>query len=310
MVLVEYLLGAGDVEDVLGALVPGNGQDPVQIGADDRVFGGGRLHLCQPVQLAPRLAIDLLGQLQLVDLAAQLVDLGGDLVHLAQLFLDRLHLLAQEVFALVLVHLALDVALDLAAQLEDLKLTGEYNRQLAQALLHIGLFQKLLFLVGIDLDRRGDEITQGAGVVHVGRRHLQLFRQVWHQPDDLGEDILQVAGERLHFLGAVDPVFKGLDPGDQVGVGHGVFDYLDALDSLNQDTKRTVGHLEHLVDDGGGSYLEYVVGARGLDLRITDGGQADHLVFVQNVVDQLDRTLLPHSQRRHRFREDDSLPQG
>src|SRR5659263_565503 len=265
MVLVEYLLGAGDVEDVLGALVPGNGQDPVQIGADDRVFGGGRLHLCQPVQLAPRLAVDLLGQLQLVDLAAQLV---------------------------------------------DLKLTGEYNRQLAQALLHIGLFQKLLFLVGIDLDRRGDEITQGAGVVHVGRRHLQLFRQVWHQPDDLGEDILQVAGERLHFLGAVDPVFKGLDPGDQVGVGHGVFDYLDALDSLNQDTKRTVGHLEHLVDDGGGSYLEYVVGARGLDLRITDGGQADHLVFVQNVVDQLDRTLLPHSQRRHRFREDDSLPQG
>ena len=53
---------------------------------------------------------------------AQLVDLGLGLVGLAQLLLDGLHLLPQEVLALGLLHLRLDLILDLRAQLEHLQL--------------------------------------------------------------------------------------------------------------------------------------------------------------------------------------------
>ena len=58
------------------------------------------------------------------DLLAQLVDLGLLRVVLAQLALDRLELLAQDVLALGLVHLGLDLGLDPALQLEDLDLVA------------------------------------------------------------------------------------------------------------------------------------------------------------------------------------------
>jgi hypothetical protein len=52
------------------------------------------------------------------DLLAQLAALALLVVALAQLLLDRLHLLAQVVLALVLLQLGLDLALDLVADLE------------------------------------------------------------------------------------------------------------------------------------------------------------------------------------------------
>ncbi len=70
--------------------------------------GGGRQAL-QAGELAIGLAADLLGQLEGVELLAQLVGLGLHLVLLAQLLLDRLELLAQEVLALGLVELGLDL---------------------------------------------------------------------------------------------------------------------------------------------------------------------------------------------------------
>ena len=59
------------------------------------------------------------------DLLAELVDLLGLVVALAELLLDRLHLLAQEVLALVLADLRLHLRLDLRAELEDLELLGQ-----------------------------------------------------------------------------------------------------------------------------------------------------------------------------------------
>ena len=55
---------------------------------------------------------------------AQLVDLGLGLVGLAQLVLDGLHLLAQEVLALALVHLRLHLVLDLASPVPALPARG------------------------------------------------------------------------------------------------------------------------------------------------------------------------------------------
>src|SRR3972149_6472728 len=79
----------------------------------------------EPVQLAERLLPGLLGHARRLDLLAERVDLLRALVRLAQLLLDRLELLAQEVLALRLRDLGLDLRLDLRAELEDLGLLAE-----------------------------------------------------------------------------------------------------------------------------------------------------------------------------------------
>ena len=50
-----------DVEPVLGHLRPGQVHHPLEIAADHRVLGGRGRHLRQPIELAPRLRLGLLG---------------------------------------------------------------------------------------------------------------------------------------------------------------------------------------------------------------------------------------------------------
>ena len=137
MVGVEDLAGLLEVEVVLGRLVPGDGEDPVEVGADDAVLRRGRGQLLEARQLPVRRLQRLLGQVGLVDLLAQLLELGLLGIAFAELVLDCLHLLAQEVLPLRLLHLRLDLRLDLRAELEDLQLPAEDRRRHAQALLHV-----------------------------------------------------------------------------------------------------------------------------------------------------------------------------
>ena len=109
MVLVEHLPRVGDVEVVLGLLRPGQVDQPLEIGPDHAVLGGDRRQLLQARELAVGRLLRLLGEVRLLDSLAQLVDLRLLLVRLPELVLDRLHLLAEEVLALALVDLGLDL---------------------------------------------------------------------------------------------------------------------------------------------------------------------------------------------------------
>jgi hypothetical protein len=42
----------------------------------------------------------------------------------------------------------------------------------------VDLLQQLLLLLGLEPQRAGDEVAEGAGVVEVGDRHLQLLGEV------------------------------------------------------------------------------------------------------------------------------------
>ena len=126
----------------------------------------------------------VLGQLQLGELRAQLVHLGLLLVALAELLLDRLQLLAQEVLALALLHLRLDLRLDLRAELDHLELTAEDRRDRAQALLDVRGLEQLLLLLRLQAHGRGDEVGEDGRVVDVRRGELQLLGQVRDRRDD------------------------------------------------------------------------------------------------------------------------------
>src|SRR5205085_12658790 len=95
----------------------------------------------------------------------------------AELVLDRLQLLTQEVLALSLLHLGLHLRLDLRAELEDLDLAREDRRDLAQPLLDVDRLEEPLALVRRNrTERRRHEVRERARVVDVRRRELQLLR--------------------------------------------------------------------------------------------------------------------------------------
>ena len=90
--------------------------------------------------LAPR----FLGHARLVDLLPKRIELGRPLVGFAQLLLDRLQLLAQEVLPLGLGDLRLHLRLDLRSDLGDLGLLGQGTEQLLQPRADVERLEQLL----------------------------------------------------------------------------------------------------------------------------------------------------------------------
>ena len=250
------------------------------------------------------LLVDLLGQVRLVDAVAQLVDLGLGLVGLAQLVLDGLELLAQDVLALGLVHLRLDLVLDLGAQLQHFQLPVHEGGEAAQPLGEVDLFEQLLLVLGLEAHGGGDEVAESRRVVDVGGRQLQLVGQVGDQLDDPGVDGDEVALQRLQFGARHHDVGQVVHHGGQVRLfGDEPLD-LDAPDPLGDDAQRAVGGLDHLLDGGEHPDGVDVVRAGHLDVRPFGGHQAHLLVAAQDVVDEGDRPGLAHGQRRHGVGED------
>ena len=72
---------------------------------------------------------------------------------LAELPLDRLHLLAQEVLALRLVELLLHADVDLRLQLEHVELFREVDAQLLEALARLHRAEQILRRVVVQVER-------------------------------------------------------------------------------------------------------------------------------------------------------------
>ncbi len=111
-------------------------------------------------ELAHRGLLDLLRQVERFEPPAQLRHLGLLRVALAELLLDRLHLLAEEELALALLELRLHLRLDARAELEDLELAVQDQRDLAQPLRDVDLLEELLLLRCLQTQRRGDEVRR------------------------------------------------------------------------------------------------------------------------------------------------------
>ena len=307
MVGIEHLARAREVDLVFRQLAPRERRDPVEVRADDAVLGGRGRQALEAGELAPCCFLDFLGQLERVDPAAQLFELGLLGITLAELFVDRLHLLAQEELALALLELRLHLRLDLRAELGDLELTVEDPRYLAQALLDVDELEQLLLLVGLQAQGRRDERAQRARVVDVCRRELQLLREVRDEPDDAAEGVLDVARERLELFRLDDAIGQLDELADQVGVVVDAALEFDASQPLHEDAQRPIGNADHLVHHCCRAELIEVIPLRRLRVLVAHRDQREQTVAADDVVDELDRPLLPDRERRHRVREDDRL---
>ena len=178
VVLVEDRVGLGDVHAVRRFLLPRHRHEPVDVGARDGVFGRRRRHLRETIELARRLGARLLRHARGVDLLTERVDLLRALVALAELLLNRLHLLAQIVVALGLRHLGMHFRLDLRPELQDLGLLGEGGHEALQALGDAErLEQPLPQRHRQRRKRRGDQIGERARALGGADDARELVRQ-------------------------------------------------------------------------------------------------------------------------------------
>ena len=154
---VEHRARRDRVEVLLGALAPRHRDQPVEVGADHARLARLLAHPLEAGELLERLLLDLLGHLGVLDLRAVLV--GDRRLVLAELLADRVHLLAQEVLALLLLGALLHVLADALAHLQlGQALALQLDGQL-EALGHVERAQQLDLLLVV----RGGGVAGGVG---------------------------------------------------------------------------------------------------------------------------------------------------
>ena len=140
----------------------GTAIEPVEVGADHAGLGGLLAHALEAPELLVGLLLHRLRHAGVGDLGAVLLDDRGGV--LAQLALDRLHLLAQEVLALLRLGAVADVLADLPAQLQlDEPLALDLDGQL-QPLGDVERLEDLDLLLERDVGRVADRVGQRAGL--------------------------------------------------------------------------------------------------------------------------------------------------
>ena len=155
VVPVQGLLHGRHADLFFRGLAPGQLQAHVQIAVEHAGLRTAEGLLGQTAQLLVQLLPHLVGELGLGDLLPVLGDLVAALP-LAQLVLDGLHLLPQEIVPLLLGHLLPGLALDLRVQREDVHLPLEQLIQLLQPAHRVQLLQNFLLVGAAHGDVLGD----------------------------------------------------------------------------------------------------------------------------------------------------------
>ena len=301
MIGVEDRFGAAEVERVLGALVPGQSDDPVEVGARYGVLGGGNGHLREAIELAQGLFLDRFRHADGIDLRPELLDLLRLLVSLAQLLLDRLQLLAEEILPLVLANLRLHLRLDLRSELEDFELFDQQPVEHVHPGADVEHLENFLLDAGTDgREARSNEIGELAGIGDVPRQRLQIVGEQRRQRHDLLEVALDVALERINLeviLIAQDFVCHGHC---SLEVRPRLHDPVEthAGQALHDQPEAPVGELEHLVDVRRRADGIQVVLSGLLDRRFTLREHANHPAGGGSFIDQPDRGL-PRNREGH-----------
>ena len=218
VVLVEDPARVGDVQVVLGPDAPRDLGHPVQVGADPAVLGRLLGHLLQPAELALGLAQRALGHARFLDLPPVLGD-DVSAAFLAELLLDRVHLLPEQVLALGLLHPLADVLTDLVLEAHLAQDLSGPPQDLRQALLDVQGLQDL------DLLLEG-QVRGVPGRVGHGPRVLDPSEELGDLRDAAGlHDVLQdgpvLASELSRPLGRLRRIGRrvDLDPGGVAGPG-------------------------------------------------------------------------------------------
>ena len=213
---VQHFAGVGRVELLFRALAPRHGNQPVEVAADHRALAGLFALAFEPPQLLLGLFPDRFRHAGLGDLLLVLLDQAGVVV--TEFLADRLHLLAQEVLALLLLGAGLDVVADLAA---DLKLGQTLALELDRFLEaggHVEGVEQFELLVEAEVGAEPGGVGQLARLGHVAQEVDDPAVGV-PQFEDLLDDRPVLANQflRVVVLGVAVVDFLNLDP-ERIGI--------------------------------------------------------------------------------------------
>ena len=156
---VEQLLGDVQVLLDLGALVPRDRQQPIEIVAHHRRLCRHRRHLPQLLQLGCGLVAGFLAELGGLDALFEFAQIVLAVL-VAELLLDRLHLLVEVILALGLLHLALDARADALLDLQHRDLAFHEREAFLQTLGDGDHLQHGLLVGDLDREVRRDRIGE------------------------------------------------------------------------------------------------------------------------------------------------------
>ena len=309
MILFQDVLGLLQVDRLLLGLAPRHGQQPVEIVADHGRFRRHRRHVAQLLDLGLGLGAGLLGQARLTDALLQVHDLVARVVGLAQLALDRLHLLVQIIFALGLLHLALDARADLLLDLKDRDFALHQAIDLLQPLGHVEGFQQALFVGDLDRQMGGDRIRQLGGVGDLGDGAEGLGRHLLVQLHIVFELLDHGAQHGLGLRGFARLVLDLDGLGLEIVLAVGEAGQARASLALHQHLHRAVGQFQQLKHA-----RQHADGIDGVRRRIVVdavllGGQKNLLLALHDLVEGLHRLLAADEQRHDHVRKDDDVAQ-
>ncbi len=267
MILVEDLFGVVEVGLDLRLLAPRNARQPVEIVAHDGGLGRHRAHLAQLLELGVRLLAGLLRELGLGDLLFQFGHLVAAVLAVAELLLDRLHLLVEVVLALGLLHLAFYTRADALFDLQDGDLAFHEAERLFKAQLHARRLQHFLLFDDLDGEVRSDRVGE-----------LRVVLDLARGTDDLGRDllvelhiVLELGDDRARQRLDLHRVLFRL--GQHMGrrlvefLAVGIAVDLGARAAFDQHLDGAVGQLEELENVGDGADA-----VDGVGLRVVVGG--------------------------------------
>ncbi len=227
MVLLENPFGLVEIQMFVRHLLPGQGQQPVDVGARDRGFGALGRHGLHAVQLLEGLLLGLLAHARFDDLLAQPRDLVL-LALLAQLLLDHAHLLAQDVVLVLLVHALPRLLVQLLVHGLPGGIEFQEFHDRVQARLDLELVQHALLLAhfgrnetchGVDGAAQGQllDLIQGKQAARVGVAHEEgaggLVEGFQQRRFAGGGGLVQDGDLRLDHVAVVDVALQ-LDPRD------------------------------------------------------------------------------------------------
>ncbi len=232
-----------------------------------------------------------------------------ELLAVAQLALDRLHLLVEVVLALRALHLALHAGLDLLLDLQDRDLALHQPEHLLQPLGHGERLQELLLALDLDAEMAGDEVGQPRAVLRVGHRRQRLLGD---RLLDLGV-ALELARDRARQRLDLRPLARGLlqrlGMGLEERLAAGVAGHAHPRATLDQHLHRAVGQLEELEHVGQHAGLVDALGGRVVLGGVALGGEQDLAVVAHHLLERAHRLLAADEERHDHVREHHDVAQ-
>ena len=141
--------------------------------------------------------LGVLRETERADLFAVFIGLLHRVVRLAELRLQDLHLLTQQIVLLRLIHTLLRLLLQLVLDMQDLQLMLQIAAELLQAAAGAGLLQKLLLDLRTQEDMLRDEIGHKRGIRAAEDRDDRVRRHMARRVDIIVKEIAAAANQRV-----------------------------------------------------------------------------------------------------------------